>query len=109
MKYFILTPILGSLIIIQSQAALGANSCSSLSQFEASHILRYTPNSLSSSGKSLHIDGLDSQLNACKGQGCLPEDIKVGSPISSQGNKCAVEVNVPKMNLSGNINYSSQE
>jgi hypothetical protein len=109
MKYFILTPIVGSVIIIQSQNALGASSCSSISRLEASHILRYTPNSLSSSGKSLHIDGLDSQLGACKGQGCPPEDIKVGTPIPSQGKGCSVEVNVPKINVTGNINYSHQE
>lgn len=107
MKFLILTT-LGALILLPNYAE-AHSSCDSLSRFEVSHILRYTPNSVYSNGKSLRIEKIDPQLSACTLSTCLVEEITLESLLSSQGDKCAVEVSIPNLNLKGKIIYTSDK
>jgi len=85
------------------------SSCEGLSHFEVSHILRYTPNSVYSNGKSLRIEKIDPKLRTCTLTTCLVEEITLENPLSSQEDKCSVEVSVPNLNLTGKIIYTNDK
>lgn len=107
MKFLILISF-GTLILLPNYADANS-SCKTLSRFEVSHILRYTPRSVYSNGKSLRIEGIDPQLSTCTLTTCLVEEITLENPLSSQGDKCSVEVSIPNLNLKGKIIYTNDK